>query len=400
MTFSKNDRLYDIVMLSYLKVVQKLVEPEIYNRGIKLYLDGKVLGYKELVLDYWRRYEVQGRTDLYTIDIPLLHLALDKSKYDKIDQALAQVVRSTSPYFVEFGVDSQIVAVCAALDQEFKVEKIKNSGQTKKVAEGVWDKILQAEGSKKEREWVSALEKIIYNGFSEQTKQFKDLKEMLAYIVENKAPFPPSFNEIFTSVVGDYLPEKNLLKLFTHPFFLSKGGLVWWSLIQPFFERMDIDNQIKLVEELWKNYLAGNTIKFETELLIYLKSLSLEQKNQVLESLRKSYNTEPNYWISFALQSKNMNWLDENIDQLDCRYLILAAEVLPDSREMIEQKIVKQIQIWSNFLQSGEYEEILNILKLWKDKLGRSDYYEDILGYIRANHPKKIKLIRGIEKID
>ena len=48
-------------MISYLEAIKPLVNPEIYNRGLKLYLEGRVLGYSELLLDYWRRYQVQGK---------------------------------------------------------------------------------------------------------------------------------------------------------------------------------------------------------------------------------------------------------------------------------------------------------------------------------------------------
>ncbi|MFM6249908.1 MAG: hypothetical protein ACKPEQ_12295, partial [Dolichospermum sp.] len=74
-------------MLSYLKSVQKLIHPSIYQRGIKLYLDGSIVGFEELTLDYWRIYKVIG-TDEYLIKIPLLHLALDRQKFDQSSQAL------------------------------------------------------------------------------------------------------------------------------------------------------------------------------------------------------------------------------------------------------------------------------------------------------------------------
>jgi hypothetical protein len=79
-------------MISYLEAIKPLVNPEIYNRGLKLYLEGRVLGYSELLLDYWRRYQVQGKHQVYTVDIPLIHLALDKSKHSQAGEALQQVV--------------------------------------------------------------------------------------------------------------------------------------------------------------------------------------------------------------------------------------------------------------------------------------------------------------------
>ncbi len=389
-----------IEMLSYLETVKKLVESEIYNRGVKLYLEGNVLGFEDLILDYWRRYEVRGRSETYIVDIPLLHLALDKRKFTQADQALRQIVRSDSPYFQEFGVCPQVVAVCAALDQEFKIQSQPATTTKPAAAAGVWDKILEAESGKKEREWLAALETFIYSDFREQSRHFRQLKEMLAEVVDNpKASFPEGLTNIFQAVVGDYLLEKNLVRLFAHPFFLSKGGLIWWGLVWPFFVQMDKDNQVKLAGDLWKNYLAGNAENLESELTGYLSTLTQEVKDQALFALQKEFKPEPENWIRFAIQSENLLWAEQNLDQLDGRFLVAVARQFPDKREEIEQRLVREIQIWSDFLPPGEYDELLGLLELWKKDLGRSDYFEEVLKYIRQNHRKKSKLIGGLEKI-
>lgn len=386
-------------MLSYLEVVKKLVDTEIYNRGVRLYLEGKVLGHKELILDYWRSYEVQGRADIYTVDLPLLHLALSQGKYEQADRALKEVVRSDSPYFLEFGVCQHVVAVCAALDQEFKI-KPRDKKSPKISSDEVWNRILEAESGKKEREWIAALEVALYSGFREQSRHFRQLKEMLVEVVENqKAGFPVGLEKIFSGLVGDYLLEKNLLKLFVHPYFLSKGGLVWWRLIEPFLGRMDRDNQVKAIQELWKNRLAGNTEDFDPPLTTYFQELDSNLKEEVLQALELEFSAEPKNWIGFALVSKNAAWLEKNLDKLDGHFLVLIAKEYPDRRETLEQKLGQQTRVWSDFLQPGEYDELLDLLKQWKQELGSSDYLEETIKYIKQNHPRKTKLINGIDSL-
>jgi hypothetical protein len=77
----------------------------------------------------------------------------------------------------------------------------------------------------------------------------------------------------------------------------------------------------------------------------------------------------------------------------------MVAREYPDRREEIERRLSQQIRIWSDFLQPGEYDELVGLLKQWRQDLGRSDYLEETLQYIRQNHPKKTKLIGGLERI-
>ncbi len=387
-------------MFSYLEVVKKLVQPEIYNRGLKLYLEGGVLGYSDLLLDYWRKYQVQNKNNLYTVEIPLLHLALDKQKHPQASQALKEIVRCNSPYFLEFGICANIVAVCAALDQEFFPNQTKTSNSKNQSKINIWDNILQAESTKKQREWLNALERCLYYGFSNSTEEYKTLKKYFVDLLANSdLTFIQNIKSLIDPVVGNYLLEKNLLKIFIDPYFLASGGIVWWKLMSSFFEQMDTDHQLTIQCELWKNKIANNVSSFEEQMREYFVKLPGSQKLAILEELRKQYLSNTEFWLEFAVWVEYIEWLEEHIDELDSRYLIIVAEKIPDQRDKIEQKIVGQIKVWSDFLISGDYQELIEVLNLWKTKLGHSEYLEDILKYIRQNHHKKSKLLKALEKI-
>jgi len=390
-------------MISYLEAIKPLVNPEIYNRGLKLYLEGRVLGYSELLLDYWRRYQVQGKHQVYTVDIPLIHLALDKSKHSQAGEALQQVVRSDSAYFLEFGLlCANVVAVCAALDQEFGLNSTPNKPALKPASLNLWDNLLVVEISKKQREWLQALEFCLLSGGLKQKRYYQLLQQYFPDLFV-PSPQPGLFKEVqdlIKTVVGDYSKEKNLRQIFTDPYFLATGGLVWWQLFAPYLSQLDPHNQLLIYLDLWQNRLAGNTTEFESELQNYFINLSSQQKEQILQELQTQFGSkQPQVWLEFAFWCQHTSWLWQQVDSLDSRYLIRLAQLLPDHRELIEQKMVKQLKIWSDFLPVGDYQELVSVLSEWKAQLGRSDYLQEVIGYIQANHPKKTKLIREVEKI-
>jgi len=181
---------------------------------------------------------------------------------------------------------------------------------------------------------------------------------------------------------------------------LATGGLVWWQLFAPYLEQLDPKNRLLVYLDLWQNRLAGNTTEFESELQNYFINLSSQQKEQILQELQTQFGSkQPQVWLEFAFWCQHTSWLWQQVDNLDSRYLIRLAQLLPDHRELIEQKMVKQLKIWSDFLPAGDYQELVSVLSEWKAQLGRSDYLEEVIGYIQANHPKKTKLIREVEKI-
>ena len=389
-------------MLSYLEAIKPLVNPEIYQRGLKLYLEGKVLGYSELLLDYWRRYQVQGKNRVYTVDIPLIHLALDKSKHAQAGEALRQVVRSDSPYFLEYGLCANVVAVCAALDQEFKLNTTTDKPVSQLVKLNLWDNILAVETTKKQREWLQAFEFCLVARGPKQRRYYQILQQYFPdlFLPNPANSFVDQISEMIQSVIGDYAKEKSLREIFVDPYFLATGGLVWWRLFCPYLDKLDPDNRLQLHLDLWQNQLAGNTSSFELELQTYFVQLPEPQKDLVLQQLQVQFgDQQPQVWLEFAFWCQHTSWLWQQVDNLDSRYLIRLAQLVPDHRELIEQKMVKQLKVWSDFLPTGDYQELVSVLVDWKAKLGYSDYLAEVIKYIQENHPKKAKLIREIEKI-
>ncbi len=389
-------------MISYLEAIKPLVNPDIYQRGLKLYLEGKVLGYSELLLDYWRRYQVQGKHQVYTVDIPLIHLALDKSKHAQAGEALRQVVRSDSPYFLEYGLCANVVAVCAALDQEFKLNTTTDKPVSQLVKLNLWDNILAVEVTKKQREWLQAFEFCLVARGSKQRRYYQILQQYFPdlFLPSPANSFVDQISEIIQSVVGDYSKEKSLREIFVDPYFLATGGLVWWRLFCPYLNKLESDNRLQLHLDLWQNQLAGNTTSFELELQTYFVQLPEPQKDLVLQELQAQFsNRQPQVWLEFAFWCQHTSWLWQRVDNLDSCYLIRLAQLAPDHRELIEQKMVKQLKVWSDFLPTGDYQELVSVLVDWKAKLGYSDYLAEVIKYIQENHSKKAKLIREIEKL-
>src|SRR6476469_3860675 len=109
-------------MLSYLDTAKQVVDEAVYARGIRLYLEGRVGRHQDMLLDFWREYGMNEDHNRYVVRLPLLHLALNSSKWDRASQVLKEHASCECAYYQEYGLCKHVVAVCASLEKEFGIK--------------------------------------------------------------------------------------------------------------------------------------------------------------------------------------------------------------------------------------------------------------------------------------
>jgi SWIM zinc finger len=380
-------------MLSYLETVQKIAQSDVYNRGLKYYLDGKVLSHQDLVLDLWRKYKVSSNR-IYEVQIPLLHLALSPKKFDKADLALLESVSCECGYFQEFGICKHIVAVCGSLENEFNINLKKNKRrQTESLASNVFDSILEVNLERKIRTFLIQFEDFLETGY-------KNINWFENFIIELKDDLKykellPKIKDFIVEKVEKYEFEKKILRL-TMPS-LRLDSKNWWRIWMQVLPHFTKENQLKFWQKAWESYTVNNLYEVENEFSISLKILDSELKNKILEKLQVEFEEDEKVWVDFVLKAEMQVWIEENLNLLDPVYLLKVIKQMPDIREKVEIHLLQQIKLWSDFLSTGQnYDEVVNVFKIWQNELGGSSYFEEALDYLKSNHPKKKKLFREI----
>jgi hypothetical protein len=381
-------------MLSYLKTVQKLVHPSIYQRGIKLYLDGSLVGFEEMLLDYWREYKVVG-TDEYIVKIPLLHLALSREKFDQADQALEESVTCTCPYFLEHGVCKHIAGVCASLDKEFDI----GLQQTKtKIArqqtDQILDQIFEAEKTRNLREFQEFLDFYLQ---SSRATDYRWFEEFVVAVNENPKDYEPflvNLHSIISRNLADYDQEKKVIPLIQKS--LLFGNILWWNFWQKHFLEIHQSRQVEIWVEIWEMRFVGLLKDFQSTVDDFMKNLSTKEKQEALAILQKNFEHKKEVWLEFAFASKFWNWFEQNLLNLDPEILILVAQNWPEKQEEIENLIAQKMRVWIDFLQPQNNDELAEVFKKWLEKLGGGEEYQLTVGYLKQVHKKKFGLIKKI----
>jgi SWIM zinc finger len=378
-------------MLSYTDVVREGLDEALYARGLRLYLEGKVGRYQELSLDFWREYDVRDTHDTFKVRLPLLHLAIDSEKWSQAGRVIGEFARCECAYFEEYGLCKHIVAVCAALEKEFGT---KHQNQVAGV-DSVLDKVFEVEQEKLARVWEQRLETFL-------TTTRPDSLAWLAEMVLKVQSKPENYKQLLARIKLlsqqaslDFVRERRLATVIKDS--LVVGGLFWWEFWRPFFENLTEKKLLELNIELWKIYIGGLAKDFKPNLEFYMRELSNPTKTQMLEKLQHDFIQNRSFWLEFIFISRFTTWLEANYTQLDPLSLIRTCELLPELREEVELEILRQVRIWADFLQPGEYDEVTKVFQRWSRILGRSDFFEQAVKYFKDSHPKKKKLLTGLE---
>lgn len=380
---------YHFGVYQYLELIKPHVETSVYKRGQRLYLDGSVIGFSDAVLDGWRKYRV-GDVNECVVTLPLLSITLSRSKYNQSSIALMQVVHCTCEYYKEVGPCKHIVAVCAAIDNEFG-EKI-TTNFTHDV--NVLDTIFKVETDKKHLKWLDIIEQHL----SRDMRSFGQIDEItIAIRDENDIhdSFVASLKQMVDGVIGEYSKERRLVRIMTETLLLGKE--TWWNIWENYYNRLDEQNQVRLWVVLWKYMSQRIAVGWYDDALgmVVLFDNSLKQK--ITNELAIQFAKTPEIWLNFVFQSRNIEWLEEHFNALDPLNLIRAAQMMPEKREEIEDQIVEQVRVWSDFLRSGNYDEVISFFEQWRHVLGTSQAYEEAVDYFARNHGKKKKLINALK---
>ncbi|MEM1312209.1 MAG: SWIM zinc finger family protein [Patescibacteria group bacterium] len=378
-------------MFSYLQIVQKLVSKEIYARGIRYYLEGRVVSCDDLKLDFWRSYVVSDNHGEFNIKIPLLHLALDQSKFGDADIALQQVTTCTCNYFEEYGVCRHIVAVCASIEQEFGLSKNNQKLKAEKQVNTLLESIFEAEIDKKSRKWLSQIESYIYSSRSYGPHWFDEVITESKANVNKYTEFFDEFGRIVTESIKTWEGELRVINLIKQSLYF--GGKFWWTFWLPYFDKLESSNKLNLLISAWKMYLVGSFREFAEDFLLLIRGLEQVEKAEMMELLRKEFRQQSKVWVNFAIESHYYEWLSDNLDTLDPENLIRVHSILHEEQDEIERRLLGQVKVWVNFLQSGNYDELLATMNKWQTEIGRTDLYDMATNYIKDNHPKKKRLI-------
>jgi hypothetical protein len=380
---------------SYLDSVKPLVSSSVYNRGLKYFLDGEVVGHEDLTLDYWREYRVLG-TNEYFIKTPLIHLALAKNKFKDASKVVQDNVSCTCGYFSQYGVCKHIVAVFAHLDQEFNL-KTKATKQTiqKKQEKELLDSIFSSEIKRQIRNFEAGFDNYLVTSRNFQYHWLEEFVVAVNNDCANYVEFLEDFSGQIQRLIGKWENELKILNLI--PKSLIYGNKIWWDFWSKFFPMLEERNRLNLYLEIWQLRILNLTGGFTDQIDDLFQHLTDSQKRYILTKLQEKFQTNKDVWLDFAFVSRFWTWFEENLNDLDPIVLIRLAQVWSEKSEEIEIQILNQVKIWSDFLQAGDYDEIIRTFQTWQLELGRSDYFEQAIEYYKQNHPKKRGFLKKLE---
>ncbi len=381
-------------MFSYLEAVQKTTAREVYGRGVKYYLEGKVLRHQALTLDFWREYVVLGDEE-YKIKFPLIHLALSPEKHDLANKVILENVTCECYYFRDYGVCKHIVAVTASLEQEFNpVTKVAVKTKDKANVDSLLDSIFEAETEKKSRKFLDQFDQYINSSNNYYPFWFDELvREVAKNPVEYKS-FLEKLDLKISEALKMFETEVRVVTLIKESLYV--GRKFWWEFWSKYFSLLEDYNQSKLYVSLWKMHLTGVFSDFKGEFLEFLRSEDAYKKTEMFELLKKEFPNQTKIWITFAIDSQFTSWLEANLQSLDSENLLKVYDFLPQEQYQIERILLNQVKVWSDFLQPGNYKDIVKTFKLWEEKIGRSEVYEMAITYIKESHGKKKKLLKDL----
>lgn len=381
-------------MISYLRAVENLVDKPIYGRGVKTFLEGGIISYVDLTLDAWRKYQVKD-TNTEVVVMPLLHLALNIQKWNQADQVIKESAFCSCQYFKEFGTCKHIVAVCASLEQEFIQPKNTKAG--KQEIQNSLDTLFRLNDDKQQREWLNKFyqyfERSRYNLFPWISQVVRATSGDTDRQIFTEFWF--GLREITKTATLDFDQEKKLINLITDS--LITGSSVWYEFWLEIFPSLHPHNLVKVITSLW---FQGYTLKhdFQDDLTYYIQN-SKASSNGTLHNLSENILTELEQYpnseklkVEFALQVKDKDWLEKNMRNLDPLNLINMAINFPDLLESIELALTGILKVWSDFLTPQGTDELVEVMKTWRNKLGDTMEYQEMKHYLKQSYPKRKKL--------
>jgi hypothetical protein len=381
-------------MLSYLKSVQTLVSTEIFKRGVRYYLDGNVINFRRLILENWRSYKVKGTEDYY-VKIPVLHLIIDRSKFELLPKAIEESASCNCPYFTESEqICKHIIAVCNHMDNEFF--EVPGKPKMENLIQGsILENIFVAEKSRKSTLILAKFEEY----FEKSSTNLFWFEKIIFDLNHDKQ----MATKVLIELKGDFSRRLRVFEYEKKIFLLVAtslriGNKFWWAFWQSLLPEFSEQCRLKIWSEIWGMRRARLTMEYNEEINSYVATLNEQEKYLILERLKRDYENNTKLWLDFVLSSHYTAFLIENLDKFDAAMLIEICPMMPEERDNIDLKILNQVRVWSDFLLAGEYNELLETLSKWS-ALGKSETFMEAVKYIKETHKKKKKLMTGIMKI-
>ena len=383
---------------SYTRSIGQLADKNIFDRGLRIYLEGSVLDYQSLVLDSWRVYTVQNpesHPSFFEVRIPLLHKLLRSNQWDQAAQALEQSASCTCPYFQEYGCCRHLVAVCASLEKEFvKPEDVK----VVQASTNIFD--LELHSSNEIDRWLHNFEQAVYFG-----RSFRDKQKWLAQMTSQIQIEPGLMKELAPKLqswaltqISDFETEKKVLSLAGETIFF--GGQTWWQTWMPIVIKADFWNSKKLHEQIFGWRSEPKIHQFYTEIQNYWRNhLTGDQRIEIFKDLTGRDKVTFNIKLELAIDLGHWSWVELELDKLDPLTLLNISQFLPDQAEPIELLIFNQIRQWLDLVEPEAYTQIIDVLTKWRVIYGGSDLWDSIAKEIQVRHKKKSNLIKMLKLI-
>jgi hypothetical protein len=387
----------------YIQLISNEVPKNIIQLGQKLFLAGAVVMDSELGIANFREYKVLESNQNYVVRTPIWHIALTTRDSDKIQELITQYTSCDCPYFAEVGICKHICGVFDSLESEFiGYDKVKL--ETEKFipkkdiinSKNLISDLFDFEQNKWQQQQLVRLDSY----FNKNSGTIVFWEDLVIHLKKTPAKkFLSTISSILQTKSTEYENEKKILGLLETAFLLDH--MTWMDIIVEVLEGFTTRNQYKFWGNLWRKTINNSSLnnnEIRVTIKGFLASQSEEYKEGILDFLKSNYESSPQLWLQFIMDSKFERFILSSIDSYDPELMLDIIEILPEQRELIEQKITNKVKIWLDFLITGEYKELEQFLLKWKI-LGRSYYLEKVIEYIRQNHSKKRSLIKFLENL-
>ena len=391
-------------IFSYTNIAKNLTSIDIFNLGIRSYLDGNVSNPKPIGIEYWSKYSVKDNKYEFIVILPILHILLQNNT-QKLDTKtlFLELVKCNCAYFCEFGNNSDgvickhIVAVAQKVQKDYLEIEGKAILKPKLAEKSVLDNFFEAELSVKTKKLQQQFDSYFAKSETQNIYWFEQFIFIAKKETQQYSQFLSNIKQVFLSQIKDYDQEKKLYYLMTSS--LRLGGLFWWNFWQEFIPYFSQRQQLRLWSEVWRNRFSRLTSEYDTQINNYIQQESDEYKQKILDKLKEDYENNADLWLDFVMSSKYEKFLVENLSKFDPELLLEICDILPKKREEIEIKIMNHIKIWSDYTMAGDYSELEKVLTKWS-VLGKSDYFYEATKHIKTAHKKKSKLMLMIRRLE
>ena len=381
---------------SYLACVQEQIDPNIYQRGLRYYLEGRVGQYVQLKLPFWREYDVHGR-EQHSVRLPLVHLLLGEHITER-NEAFCQFATCTCDYFAAQNTCKHIVAVAAALDKEFVTSALPAKQLSVDITSSL-NTLFSIEQSKKQQQWYQDFE--YYLSLSEEGDPQHLVLRNLQYTVldafanpERNAGFLADLAKLVDESFESWSRQRKMSLLLASERFWMIGLGAWWTFWKPFLYKFEHQLHAQVLANLFciseKN--AHLFADFYEEFTKVLRGLTIDQKNAILIHLAEQ-QSPISQQIRAALVMHSELFLREHLDEMSLDLLFRAVKIIPDEQEKIEYALSSQLKTWSDFLDASSYNDLVNAVQQWRQVIGETSELDKVLLYIQTNHKSKRSLM-------